>query len=228
MWKWSFGHWSFIGHPEATSELVSNFDSSARRAGTAVVYIHDGDAMTHSTEALVTRSRTGDRAAFELLVRATARWVFAQIYLETADAHRAEDLVQETFLRAWRKLGSLADAKSFRPWVASIARGVVLDSAKRDLRKKRGGGAMQEQQSLLTLADTNPTPPESAEQLEQRQRMLSMLRGLPEQYREVLSLRYLAGADYDTIATQLALSNGSLRGLLNRGMKMLRERMNET
>jgi RNA polymerase sigma-70 factor (ECF subfamily) len=182
--------------------------------------------MTDGTEALVIRSRTGDRAAFELLVRATARWLFAQIYLQTSDAHRAEDLVQETYLRAWRKLGSLADAKSFRPWLASIARGTVLDSVKRETRKKRGGGAKQDQHSLLTLTDTNPTPPESIEQTEQRQRMLSMLKDLPEEYREVLSLRYLAGADYDTIATQLALSNGSLRGLLNRGMKMLREKMN--
>jgi RNA polymerase sigma-70 factor, ECF subfamily len=184
--------------------------------------------MTDGTEALVMRSRTGDRAAFELLVRATARWLFVRIYVETADAHQAEDLVQETYLRAWRKLGSLSDTKAFRPWLASIARGVVLDEAKRDSRHKRGGGAKQQQndQTLLKLADANLTPSASAEQLEQRQRMLAMLKELPEEYREVLSLRYLTGADYDTIATQLALSNGSLRGLLNRGMKMLREKMN--
>ena len=52
-----------------------------------------------------------------------------------------------------------------------------------------------------------------------------MLKELPQEYRDVLSLRYLAGADYETIARQLAISNGSLRGLLSRGMKMLREKM---
>ena len=51
---------------------------------------------------------------------------------------------------------------------------------------------------------------------------LSILRSLPHEYRQVLMLRYLAGADYETIARQLALSNGSLRGLLHRGLAMLR------
>ena len=48
---------------------------------------------------------------------------------------------------------------------------------------------------------------------------------MPEEYREVLTLCYLAGADYETIARQLALSNGSLRGLLSRGMAMLRTKL---
>jgi RNA polymerase sigma-70 factor, ECF subfamily len=51
------------------------------------------------------------------------------------------------------------------------------------------------------------------------------LRSMPEEYRLPLSLRYLAGADYDTIGEQLGLTNGTLRGLLHRGLKMLRDRM---
>ena len=77
---------------------------------------------------------------------------------------------------------------------------------------------------MLTLADARPTPAQSAESDEQRRRALSVLRDLPPAYREVLSLRYLAGADYDQIARQLALSNGSLRGLLHRGLAMMRKR----
>ena len=51
------------------------------------------------------------------------------------------------------------------------------------------------------------------------------LRGMPEEYSLPITLRYIAGADYDTIGRQLGLSNGSLRGLLNRGMAKLREAM---
>src|SRR5689334_5271938 len=120
--------------------------------------------MTDTADALVIRSRSGDRAAFEQLVRTSARWLFVRIYLDVGDAHRAEDLVQESFLRAWKKLGSLSDAKSFRPWLASIARGVVLDSVKGDARHKRGGGAKTDDQPLATVADNQPTPPQSAEQ----------------------------------------------------------------
>ena len=65
------------------------------------------------------------------------------------------------------------------------------------------------------------------QQDEERRRVLSVLESLPDEYRVPLSLRYLAGADYEAIAKQLALSNGSLRGLLQRGMKMLKEKMQD-
>ena len=55
-----------------------------------------------------------------------------------------------------------------------------------------------------------------------RDQVLAVLRSLPEQYRHPLTLRYVSGADYDTICTELGLSNGALRGLLHRGLKMIR------
>ncbi|HEY7089728.1 MAG TPA: RNA polymerase sigma factor [Tepidisphaeraceae bacterium] len=190
---------------------------------------HHGRAeANHEDESqLVVRSRGGDAAAFEQLVGRTARWLFARLYLQVGDAHRAEDLVQETYLRAWRKLSGLSDPKAFRGWLMTIATGVALDSAKRESRKKRGGFWRGSDQHLMKLADATPPPPESIEKDEERKRMLAVLRELPAEYRDVLTLRYLAGADYDTIGKQLALSNGSLRGLLNRGMKLLREKMGQ-
>lgn len=176
-----------------------------------------------SDEGLVMSSKRGDRAAFEELVRRTARLVFARIYLETGNAHRTEDLVQETFLLAWKSIGALADAKDFRAWLNSIAHRVVIDAARRDSRKKRTKAG--ERQELRLVTDHAPPPDETAQNEEEKQRALSMLRSMPEEYRVPLMLRYLAGADYETIARQLALSNGSLRGLLQRGLKQLRDRL---
>jgi RNA polymerase sigma-70 factor (ECF subfamily) len=176
-------------------------------------------------ETLVAQSQSGNQAAFEELVRRSARWLFARVYLETGDTHRAEDLVQETFLQAWRSIRTLADAKNFRGWLNTIAQRVVIDAARRDSRKKRGSGAKQEGDALLTIAANSPSPSDRAEQDEERQRVLSVLRSMPEEYRVPLMLRYIGGADYDAIAKELAMSNGSLRGLLHRGMKLLRERM---
>ena len=56
-------------------------------------------------------------------------------------------------------------------------------------------------------------------------RLAILLQSLPEEYRLPLTLRYITGADYETIETQLGLSNGSLRGLLHRGLKVLRSRL---
>lgn len=180
--------------------------------------------MTDSDEALVVRSRNGERPAFEELVGRTGRLVFVRLLLETGDAHRAEDLTQETFLAAWRGIRQVQDPKAFRPWLLSIAQRVQLDAWRREGARKRRGRHVGDD-AMAGLADPSPGPVQAAETSEARQRLLKALKELPEQYRQPLALRYLAGADYQTIERQLALSNGSLRGLLNRGMVMLREAM---
>jgi RNA polymerase sigma-70 factor (ECF subfamily) len=178
-----------------------------------------------SDDTLVSQSQAGNQAAFEELVRRSARWLFARVYLETGDAHRAEDLVQETFLQAWRSIRTLRETSNFRPWLNTIAQRVVIDAARSDARKKRGSGAKQEGDALQSLASNALAPPETVEREDERQRVLATLRSMPEEYRIPLMLRYIGGADYDQIAQQLALSNGSLRGLLQRGLKMLRDRL---
>ena len=60
---------------------------------------------------------------------------------------------------------------------------------------------------------------------QQSGQVLEVLRSLPDDYRLPLTMRYIGGADYETIGKQLGLSNGSLRGLLNRGMSKLRQKM---
>ena len=180
--------------------------------------------MPQADELLVQRSRGGDREAFEELVRLTARLVFARAYLECGDAHAAEDLVQETYLRAWRSVRQVKDANSFRPWLMSILHAVVIDAARHRDRKKRSGNTGQ----LTDVPDPQTRPDDAAAKDEEREAALAALRGLPEEYRQVLTLRYLAGADYETIGRQLAISNGSLRGLLHRGLAMLRERLNKS
>ena len=181
--------------------------------------------MTDAEEALVRTARTGDRAAFEELVRRTSRLVFARLYLETGDSHRAEDLLQETFLSAFRALRSLTEVRNFRPWLLKIAQNVVADAARRDLRQKRAAPPRESGTVLDHLPDRAVPPGDQLEREELRKQILAVLRSLPEEYRLPLTLRYIAGADYETICLQMGLSNGSLRGLLHRGLKVLRARL---
>jgi RNA polymerase sigma-70 factor (ECF subfamily) len=179
--------------------------------------------MTAADESLVQSAQQGDRAAFEELVRRTSRLIYARLYLETGDAHRAEDLLQETLLVAFRRLNDLANPGSFRAWLLNIAQSVAIDAGRRDARKKRVGPraavVMDEVPGKARQAS------DEAERSEQRDKVLAALRSLPEEYRLPLTLRYLGGSDYETIQTQLGLSNGSLRGLLHRGLKLLRARL---
>jgi RNA polymerase sigma-70 factor (ECF subfamily) len=179
--------------------------------------------MRETDAALVVRARDGDRAAFEELVRRTSRLVFARLYLDAGRADRAEDLLQETFLTAFRALRKLEDANGFRPWLLAIAHNVLIDDARRAARQKRT--APTADTPLEQLRSLEPPPDEAAERSELRQRVLGVLRSLPAEYQLPLTLRYITGADYDAIGEQLGLTNGSLRGLLHRGLKMLRDRL---
>jgi RNA polymerase sigma-70 factor (ECF subfamily) len=179
--------------------------------------------MTDSDEILVGRAQRGDHAAFEELVRRTSRLVFARLFLETGDSHQSEDLLQETLLTAYRTLGQLTKPSKFRSWLLKIAQNLAIDAARRESRKKR----TPEPQIVKLRQDAVAMlrPEEHAEKEELRQQVLAVLRELPEEYRLPLTLRYLVGADYETIQAQMGLSNGSLRGLLHRGMERLRGEM---
>lgn len=163
---------------------------------------------------LVRQAQTGDRAAFEELVRRTGRLVYARCYLETGDRTAAEDLAQETFLRAFRSIGQVTDPAGFRAWLLTIARSVAIDEGRRATRRKRSGDVPAPAES--------PEPSAELEAAETRARAMKVLESLPDEYRAPLMLRYFTGADYATMSRQLGVSNGTLRGRLNRGMAMLR------
>jgi RNA polymerase sigma-70 factor (ECF subfamily) len=103
----------------------------------------------------------------------------------------------------------------------------MLDAAKAAGRKKRGSGRVAASMEEGDAAAPGLTPAESAEQKEAREHALRVLEELPEEYRMPLMMRYLGGADYATICGALEISDGALRGLLCRGMAMMRERMGE-
>jgi len=170
-------------------------------------------------EGLVRNARAGDREAFEELVRRTSRMVYAKLYLDTGDAHAAEDLVQETYLRAFRSLHQLTDPRGFRAWLMTIGKSALIDSVRRAEAQRRLPPARAGQDALDHAAAPEVEDSHSAET---RDKVRVILQSLPEEYRLPLTLRYIDGADYDSIQLQLGLSPGSLRGLLYRGLQLLR------
>src|SRR5262245_3920023 len=189
------------------------------RASRRFVVVNNG-VMTDSDASLVQRAQRGDRAAFDELVRRTSRLVFARLHLACGDLHQAEDLLQETLLTAFRSLAQLVEPDKFRPWLLRIAANTAINAARHDQRQKRTPPNHSPLRGLPTV--TRP-PEQRLEDDERRQQLLGVLRALPEEYRVPLWLRYFGGADYETIQQQMGLTNGSLRGLLHRGLKMLRE-----
>jgi RNA polymerase sigma-70 factor (ECF subfamily) len=186
---------------------------------------HREALMGESDAKLVEQAQAGDRPALEELVRRTARLVYARLFLETGERELAEDLAQETWLRAYRSLGELKEPATFRSWLLAIAQNVAADQARRSACQKRAAPPRVSAEVLASVPGRSPLPEDEAARAELRQHVLAIIRSLPEEYRLPLMLRYLAGADYGTMAMQLGVSNGSLRGLLHRGLKLLRARL---
>ena len=175
--------------------------------------------MDDADRELVDRARRGEADAFEELVRRSSRMVFARCVLETGDPQRAEDLTQETFLSAWRSIRKLKDATGFRAWLLRIAQNACIDAHRRGGRLRRSPPPAAGPEALETVADAASLPESGGES---RDRALAILRSLPDEYRVPLTLRYLGGADFESIRLQMGVSPGSLRGLLNRGLALLR------
>ena len=169
----------------------------------------EGASEAESPEAaLVAAVRAGDRDAFARLYESFAPLVHG-VLLARVPYDEVSDLVQDVFLVAFRKLGSLRDASRFGPWVAMIARNRATDFHRRkretqELREEvaRGAGHVAEAREALEI-----------------------IRSLPEAYRETLVLRLVEGMTGPEIAERTGLRPASVRVNLHRGMKLLRERL---
>src|SRR5918994_6473587 len=159
---------------------------------------------------LVRAARAGDESAFTRLYERYARVVHA-VLLARVDRQDVEDLVQDVFLTAWKRLDDLRDPAAFGGWIAMIARNRATDFHRRA------------QEYVEMPADL--TSPGTASGEAEANDALAAIRALPGAYRETLMLRLVEGLTGPEIAERTGLTPASVRVNLHRGMKMLRERL---
>jgi RNA polymerase sigma-70 factor (ECF subfamily) len=161
-----------------------------------------------ATPALVESARRGHRGAMDALYRRFAPVVHGVLlgYVQQADA---DDLTQDVFETAVRRLGELRDAAAFPGWIVSIARRAALDEKRR--RVPLTGVSVEAESDTAT----------HEERLD-AERTLAAIRGLPEAYRETLMLRLAEGLTGPEISARTGLTPGSVRVNLHRGMTLLR------
>jgi RNA polymerase sigma-70 factor, ECF subfamily len=158
---------------------------------------------------LVAAVRNGDRTAFGLLYEKHARMIHGVLLAHVPHAD-ADDLVQDVFLAALRKLGSLREPAAFEGWLLAIARNRANDFH----RRARESDELPEE-----IRDS------SGKEDREARAALETIRSLPEAYRETLILRFVEGMTGPEIAARTGLTPGSVRVNLHRGMKQLRERL---
>ena len=172
--------------------------------------------------ALVRRTLTGDQQAFAALVEKYKDSVFNVAYRMLGNPSEAEDVAQETFVRAYTQLHTYKDSHRFSTWLLSIASHLSIDQ----LRRRRFLALPLENVPFLEwIADAGVGPEESAlagEASDEMQRVLSVL---PAKYRAVLILRYWHDLSYDEIAEALHLTPPLVKARLHRARELVARSM---
>jgi RNA polymerase sigma-70 factor (ECF subfamily) len=161
--------------------------------------------------ALVKAVLDGDRDGFAGLYDLYAPLVHG-ILLARVPRAEVDDLVQDIFLHAFKKLHTLREASSFGPWIAMIARNRAVDFHRRS------------RETVELTDDVRGSDKQEAKAAE----ILGLIRTLPDAYRETLVLRLVEGMTGPEIAARTGLTAASVRVNLHRGMKLLREKLGFT
>jgi RNA polymerase sigma-70 factor (ECF subfamily) len=175
---------------------------------------------------IVARAKAGNPQAFERLVDRYQTAVFRYTYRMVEDRGTAEEVVQETFVAAWRGLPALADPAAFRGWLYRIATRRAFDV----LRAPRPYVGLPPEDDEPARAVGNPTatsvdPAQVTVQRAQVRALQQALTTLPPQQRAAWTMRTLEGLSYEEIATALNLPVSTVRGRIARARQSLAEKM---
>ncbi len=179
---------------------------------------------------LVRRAIQGRRDAFAALVRLWSHRVLALCHALVRNRTAAEDLSQETFVRAYAALGSLRHAEKFGPWLRGIARRACFDWIRSQQRpmvlfSQLGDDWSPDRDPSSTGARETEAVPDPLERDEETSRLLEELDKLPEEYRTALMLYYYGDHTYAQLAELLEVSVATVNSRLTKGRATLRTRM---
>jgi RNA polymerase sigma-70 factor, ECF subfamily len=167
--------------------------------------------MRDPDEALVRATLRGDLRAFERLME-RHRDVVLRVAARIAGEADAEDIAQDTFLRAYHRLGRWRGDAPFRTWLLRIAHNGALDH----VGAKRPAQVALDEAAQALPDDARRTPSEALESAERRGRLDVKLKGLAPAHRTVLVLRDVEGLSYEEIAAVTETPLGSVKARLHR------------
>jgi len=168
---------------------------------------------------LVARARKGDHVAYESLYRLNRDRIYGLLWRMSGGQHAlAEDLLQESFVRAWQKLDSFRGDSRFGTWLHRLAVNVALSNRRKIMRQAGKEVAMDEAAERTAVGSEDVTA--------DRQRDLERsIAKLPERARSVLVLYDIEGYQHSEIAEMTGMAVGSSKAQLHRARKLLREEL---
>lgn len=177
-------------------------------------------------EELVRQTLAGQSAAYAELARRHAAPVLAVCHARIRCWHAAEDLAQETLLRGFQALGTLAAGEKFGPWLRGIAQRVCLDWLKAKQTSQVPFSSLGPKQNAdgLLVTDGQAVPRE-VELADELRRLMELVETLDDDCREVLLLYYYQDVTYAELAELLGVSPATVNARLTKARAALRERL---
>lgn len=183
--------------------------------GETIIPIRDDEDRRAAEKRLVREAQNGDLPAFERLYRENVRKVFGLCFRLSQDASLAEELTQEVFVKAWRKLSTFRGDSAFSSWLYPMAVNVAL-SERRSRRRRDARIVPVEEPERMEPTPGTPKP-EAGFDLERA------LATLPPGARAVFVLHDVEGRTHEEIAALLNLAAGTSKAQLHRARRLLRE-----
>ncbi|HZC05918.1 MAG TPA: sigma-70 family RNA polymerase sigma factor, partial [Ktedonobacterales bacterium] len=200
-----------MGHNGVALDAGKILGRSVSRSREGASAIQNAD-LTEDT-ALVRRVLAGDQEAFASIVEKYKDPVFNVAYRMLGNPTEAEDVAQETFVRAYTQLRTYQEGRRFSTWLLSIASHLSIDQ----LRRRRFLALPLDNAPFLEwIADLGAGPEQAALQVEASDEMQKVLSVLPPKYRTVLVLRYWYDLSYEEIAEMLGLTSALVKARLHR------------
>ena len=179
--------------------------------------------MEETDAAALARAKAGDKDGFRLLVERHSRSVFRLAFRLTGNEQDAEDVVQETFLRAYKQLQHFESRASFGTWLYRIAANYSLDLIRSRQRRQEHRPADEETDAMLEIPAAAPGPDRVAYSAQVEERISSAMAELSEQERTAFVLRHFEGFSIDEIAATLGLGASAAKHSIFRAVQKLRK-----
>ncbi len=185
----------------------------------------DGHDLQPADEELVELALVGDREAYGVLVLRYQRRIAAFLSRFVSDFEVAQELTQETFLRAWSALERFDPRYRFSTWLFRIAHNLGIDEIrKRDLPTRPLEAQSSEGQYFeMAVPDRRKDPSERLENRELARDLRRVIDGLRDEYRELILLRHFGGLSYQEIAELKGMPLGTVKNKLFRAHSVLRK-----
>jgi RNA polymerase sigma factor (sigma-70 family) len=172
---------------------------------------------------LVSGTLTGNRDAFSQIVSRYQSLICSLAYSATGSLGQSEDLAQETFITAWKRLGHLRERDKLRAWLCGIARNRINNFLRREGREPSHQAASIEE--IPETHSPEPLPVERTISNEEQAILWRSLERIPEIYREPLVLFYREHQSIEAVAEKLELTEDAVKQRLSRGRKLLHEQV---